>query len=256
MAEPRRGWGVAVGNGQIADLSRRAARAAVDLAADEDSCADADADLHVDDVVDTASSAEPALAEYGQVHFVVDENAARKRALEHRREPDSFPAGELRRERDATVSRIDDAWSPDRDRLQARARNAGLIERSPRRRPRLRENDLRSRAPVGLSAFGADDAAVQIGDEREDLVRADVDAEDVAEVGTEGEDPGAGPGSSRSAIRGRLAHVPSLDEELDDLTHGGLREPGRPLEGRSRGRAVVPNGPEDERRVQPAHELR
>jgi hypothetical protein len=123
-------------------------------------------------------------------------------------------------------------------------------------RPQLRENDLRSLAPVGRAAVGADDTAVQIRDEREDLVRADVDAEDVAEVGTEGKDSGARAGSPGRAIRGRLAHVPRLDEEFDDLTDGWLREPGRPLERRARGRAVVPNGAQHERRVQPAHELR
>ena len=111
-------------------------------------------------------------------------------------------------------------------------------------------------ARAGRAAKGADDLAAQVGGERKNLVRADVDAEDMAEVGAEREETRARPGPAGGAIRARLAHVPGLEEELYDLADGGLGKSRCALNACTRHWALVTDGAQDERGVESTHKLR
>ena len=110
---------VVVEDREVADLAGCATGSAVHVAADQDTAADADADLDVESIVDPLRGATPALGQDGEMHLVVDEHRAGELRLQSAREPDSLPTAELGRERDPARYRVDDAWRADADRLQA-----------------------------------------------------------------------------------------------------------------------------------------
>src|SRR5688572_19219254 len=86
-----------VADDDVADVARRAVRAAVDLAPGDDAAADAGADLDVEEVRDVAPVG-PVLAEGHDVDVVVDEDRQRAEAVgEPARDGEPVPAGHDRR---------------------------------------------------------------------------------------------------------------------------------------------------------------
>ena len=133
------------------------------------------------------------------------------------RERHALPAAELRRQRQPPGSGIDDAGRADPDRLSLvridlrppRAPSAAAARTSSSSASAIRA----SRRALTRRRSVATHVAVQVGDQDEQLVGADVDAEHVAEIGTEPEQARRGPGRRGSAGRRRALSTTSRLEQ-------------------------------------------
>ena len=209
---------------EVADLPGRAAGSAVELAADEDTGADADADLDVEGVVDPLRGATPALGQDERCTSLSTstEQGTRLSRLASR----SLPTAELGRQRHSARYRIDDARRADTDRpLQAAPVHRGGRQDSSVAAPNLEKSSLRS-AMRSVGVGRADHLARQIGDDDQDLVRADVDPEHVAQVAAEAEQRAPARAWPSGVQAGdSFRHIPGREQKLHRAVDGRLDRP-------------------------------
>ena len=142
---------------QVADLAGRPPGSPVDVAADEDTAADADANLDIERVVDSLRGAAPPFRQDGEMHLVVDQHRAGEHRLQPARKPDPLPAAELRSQRHSSGHGVDDTWRTDADRLETGPVEPGRSEDLVRRGIDETEEALRRSAvparPSGVGRF-------------------------------------------------------------------------------------------------------
>lgn len=227
---------------QRADLARRAAEAPVQPSADQRARARTEPRHHEHHVVGVPRGPLPVFGDRRRVGVVLHLHRAAERAPQPFPERQPGPAGQRRAEAHRAV-RFHDAGAADPDRPQGVPRHAGPAQQVRDRRPYpLQPLVGRGRLRDVLGA-GADDPAVQPGQQYRDPVRADLDAQQVSRLGPEPEPARGAPLPSRALLGIGLDDESGPHEPLDDPFDGRPGEPGHPCEigeGRRFGSAQCP----------------
>ena len=200
---------IAVAQGQIADLARRAAGAAVQSPVDDDPQADARAGPEEDEVAQVAAEAVLTLRQRGEVDVVLE---AYRRAQLVADGPDQAlpaPAREVGGVLEAAAGGIEHPGRAEGGMCDPLPLDTGVAGHPPGDLAYLADESARAARASGLLATG-DDLTGDVGDGRSHCLAADVDAGDPAGAGVELIELGAG-----TLVAGRLpdlVHQPGLDE--------------------------------------------